>query len=260
MAGYATFSNFQELLEDFGTNYYGTSAGGTLNGIDVTSWQSAIDSSFNRINIQLDTIDRIPIVPIGTMKNGLYHSALIEWNVCDVIWNKLRSRHTPEYDGKLPEWMLGFGSRGKEIFNSILNDEISFETDTTNRGIGYPIPVTQVGVATFYSNWDSGFYNASDYARTYRIKITATTDGNLIGQPKFQLSLDDGYSYLVDTEAVTGTGWINLSTGLAFRWAPALSPGTFKQLELGDTWKISCIPLNVSHVNAGPKFRQFEVG
>ncbi len=261
MAGYATFTDFEEFLEAFGTNYYGTVAGGTLDGIDITSWQAAIDSSFNRMNTMLDTIDRIPMVPIGTMRTGVYHPALIEWNVSDVIFNKLRARHLPEYGDKLPDWMLQFGSRGKQIFNSILAGDIALDTDTTNRGIGSPISVSTKGVAAFYSNWETGFYRPSDFARTYRIKITGTNDGNLIGQARFQLSYDDGYSYSSDTEALTGTGWNTLDSGLAFRWAPYIGTlGTNLQLELGDTWKITCIPLNINHINSGPSFKQFAVG
>jgi len=158
---YATFSDFEQFFEGFGTNYYGTfvQQAGT-NAIDLTAWQSAIDSSYNRINTMLDSVDKVPVVPIGTnVKSGAYHPNLIEWNCCDVIFVKLRSRHAREFNNMLPDWMSSFGSRCMQILDSINCGNIALDTDTTSSGIGFPQRVVGINSkASFFTNWDSGFY------------------------------------------------------------------------------------------------------
>jgi|SRR5882672_6487834 len=244
---YAAISDTERFFEQFATSYYGSRIQpvGTLY-IDITSLQSDLESSYTRMNTYLDAINRIPIVPIGTnIKTGSYHPLLIEWNCCDTIYYKLKARHSQENAGKLPDWMEGFYRRGTQIFQDIANGYITLDTDTTNRGIGYPTIVARTGMATLYSNWDSGFYSGSDFAKQFRIKISDTSAGSNIGQAQFQYSEDDGVSYLAPNY-FTGTVWCVIHSGLQIRWAAGL--GTIAQLVVGDTWRIECIPVNMYHI------------
>jgi len=263
MSSYATYSDLDRFLEGFATHYYGNrnNPPGTV-VIDTTTLDGDLDASFNRINVLLDSIGRVPIVPVGTnVKTGYYHPHLIEWNAVDTIYNKLRSRHMTEFRDGIPDWMQNFATRANEIFNDIIAGKVVLDTDTTNRGIGYPVKVgTIVGVATFHSNWDSGFYTASDYPKIFRIKISGTTEGSAIGQAYFQISEDDGYSYDA-TESATGTTWISIKSGLNVRWEPAATLyGTQAQLSLGDTWQIRCVPMNVESINSMSRFKTFRRG
>lgn len=258
---YASFRDFETYLEGFGTNYFGTINENTgVLSIDTSSWQDAINQSYNRINSILDSIERIPIVPVGTQpRTGSYHPYLIEWNVCDTIFMKLKSRHSPEMNNALPLWMQEFGTRAQIILDEIVSGKISFSTDTVRTGINIPQKVSVVGFGTLFDNWDFGFYNASDYPKMFHIKITGTVDGNNIGQAKFKYSEDDGVSYC-ETETLTGTSWIDIKDGLQIRWQPAVISGTQVQLNLNDEWKIECTPTQVRTSGFKSTFRTFGRG
>ena len=256
---YATYLDLDRYLEGFATSYYGTlsQVAGTIT-IDFNTMQNDIDASYNKINSMLSSIQRIPIVPIGTNpKTGSYHPYLIEWNTMDSIYVKLRSRHAIEYGGALPQWMNDFGTRSMRIFDQIANGEIILDTDTSFHGIGYPIKLAGSGIATMYSNWDSGHYTSSDFQRTFRFKIVSTTNGSQIGQAEFKVSQDDGYSYLTDTW-VTATNWCDIQSGLNIRWSPGL--GTTDQLVIGDIWKVVCTPINILSVGRDTVFKTFGRG
>ena len=256
---YAQFSDFENYLEGFGTSYYGTrdNLTGSIS-INTTKFQSDMDNSFNRINSILMSIDRIPLVPVGTNpRSGSYHPYLVEWNVVDTIFSKLKARHLIELNGILPEWMNDFGSRCNAIISGLVSGKITLDTDTSNTGIGMAVRVAGSGIATMYTNWDSGFYNGSDYNRIFRIKVTDFSNGSRVGQSKFVVSGDNGYSY--DTALFdTGTSWVNIANGLQVRFAPGL--GTSDQFVYGDTWSVEVKPQNHNIVNRGPKFKRFSVG
>jgi len=258
---YVTLSDFERYFENFGTWYYGSRVLITGSIIIATStWQNDIDASYNKINNILDSYTRIPIVPVGTNpSNGSYHPFLIEWNACDTIYTKLKARHSREFNNELPQWMMDFATRGKAIFDDIVSGKITLDTDTTNTGIGYPQRVTgTLSKAGFYSNWDSGWYRGSDYKKIYHFKITDIAVGTKVGQAKFQLSLDDGYSF-EDTKNDTGTDWIDIEFGLKIRWTFPVSV-TETQLALNDEWKIECIPQDVRRSGFDTRFKQFARG
>lgn len=260
---YAVFADFNSYLEDFGTSYYGTRnyVTGSIS-IDTVAWNTDIQTSFNKINYMLDAVARIPMVPVGTSpKTGSYHPFLIEWNVCDVIYNKLKARHSQEYNNELPQWMKDYGSRGLQIFNDILSHKIVLDTDTSVTGIGYPQRISGGGMATLYSNWDSGFYRASDFPKRFRIRISGTNEGSRIGEAVFQVSYDGGFSYDED-DIRTGTEWVEVRDGLFVRWSPPFGTlvGTQSLLEIGDTWEILCTPANVRQTGFDSRFRTFSRG
>ncbi len=208
----------------------------------------------------MDAIGRIPIVPVGTNpKTGSYHPALIEWNCLDTIELKLKARHASEFRDKFPDWMDYYGSRRNAIFTDIVSGRIVLDTDTTTRGIGYPVPVTKLGFATLYTNWNFGFYRATDYPKIFHVRINGTADGNDIGEAEFEISEDDGYSYLATT-CDTGTNWIDMENGLWIRWSPGTLTGTRRQLEYHDEWKITCIPSNIRTVGYQSTFKTFGRG
>lgn len=259
---YASVEHLSRFLEDFGTLYYGTRQGTSLvfGTTEVANITADLEYSASKIDGYLMAFGRVPGVPIGTNpKNGSYSPFLIEWNAYDTIFQKLKSRHTLEFKGGYPDWILSFGSRAEKIMNSLACGEITLDIETSYTGIGYPSKVAQSGFATFYSNWNSGFYSKSDYPTTFRIKITGTSDGNEIGQTRFTVSSDDGYSW-DSVDNVTGTGWIDISAGLAVRWSPGTLTGTQRQIEYGDEWKISCTPVNMRTVTGGAQFKEFGRG
>lgn len=262
---YASIPELNRYLEDFATNYYGSLSGtanmGTFVGIATNVLQDDLDASYNKINTYLNSVGHIPLVPIGTsIKTGSYHPYLIEWNCVDTIYTKLTSRHAEEYRDGYPIWMMSFYGRGTSIFQSIVDRKITLDTDTPNRGIGIAQIVSKTGYGSLYTNWDSGYYTRSDFARTYRVKIVGTTDGNEIGQAKYIVSDDDGYSFWSGT-FLTGTQWdCSLSSGIEIRFAPGTKTGTKNQLEIGDQWKFDCIPVNTFNSGGEAKFTQFRRG
>ncbi len=258
---YANFTDCEKFLEGFGTNYFGT-YNETLGSLQINTigWQDAINSSFNNVNTILDSFQKIPIIPVGTQpRTGSYHSALVELNVCDMIFNKLKARHIQEFGGKLPDWMMYFGSRCSQIFDDIVNDKITFSTDTVRTGIGIPVKVTTNGFATFFSNWDFGFYSASDYPKTFRFKVTGTSDGNGLGQAKFRISEDDGISYQTN-DNIVGSSWICIKNGLEIRWQAGTTTGTQVQFELNDEWKVDCTPTQIRTSSYKSTFSRFGRG
>ena len=258
---YASIGHLNRYFENFATLYYGSQDNipGTMT-IGTAEIIADLTASFDRMNVMLDSIHRIPIIPIGTnVKSGSYNTFLIEWNCCDAIFEKLKARHIVEFQGRLPEWMMYFGTRCNEVFNSIVNGKIPLDTDTTNRGIGYPIAVTKTGYAAFYTNWDSGFYQRSDFSREYRVKVVGTANGNGIGQAIFQLSEDGGFNYF-DGTYTTGTVWVDLGYGLAVRWEHGTVTGSLGQVERNDEWKITCIPVNIKNVGYSSSYKTFGRG
>lgn len=258
---YASFPDFERFLEGFGTNYYGTykeTAGSVV--IDTTSWQSDIDFSYNNINTVLDSLGILPQVPVGTqVRTGSYHPSLIEWNALDVISTKLRARHIEEFNGKFPDWMNDFGSRCVAILEAIMSKKVAFSTDTTETGIGYPTKVTTNGYATFFSNWDWGFYEAADYPKMFHFRITSTNSGNGLGQSLFRISEDDGVSW-GSIDYTVGSSWICIKDGLEIRWGAGSLTGTQNQFEYGDEWKLQCTPTNVRTSTFPSRYRTFRRG
>ena len=262
MSSYATFADVERFFEGFATHYYGhkDNLAGTLQ-IYTGSLADDLSFSFNKINIELSSVGRVPIIPVGTnVKLGQYHPHLVEWNAVDTIFNKLKSRHAVEFRDGLPEWMMSFATRANQIINDIVLGRVSLDTDTTTYGIGYPVEISRVGRGTFYTNWDSGFYWKSDYPKVFRLKIFATTSGNEIGEAEFKSSDNDGYSWS-ETLSLTGTTWIHLEGGLDVRWEPAGTLyGTQAQVEYGDEYQIKCIPANVKVINRHSNFRRIKRG
>jgi hypothetical protein len=257
---YCEQNDFDTFFENFGIGYYGTQYYDSPNvSIATTIWQNDINASYNRLNVLLDAVDRIPIVPIGTsVKTGSYNPALVEMNVCDVIFTKLRARHMTEYQGNLPTWMRYFGSRVAEIYQSIVEGHIPLDLDTTNKGIGYPVIIAKSGKANFYTNWNSGFYSQSEFPKTYRFKIVGDT--GTIGVDKFQISYDDGYTWEAST-ITTDSGWIDIEYGLKIRWEVyGTLTGTQTQLCLNDEYQVACIPTNVKSIHAGAQVKEFRRG
>lgn len=257
---YASLRDLDRYFEKFATLYYGNvdNPAGTV-VIATTDLLEDVNVSFNKLNTILDGFQRIPIVPIGTnIKTGSYHPYLVEANACDTIYTKLQARHMTEYANGLPEWMRAFGSRVDSILSMIASGNIVLDTDTTNRGIGYPIRLSGTGVATLYTNWDSGFYEGSDYPKELRIKVTdATTVGSRVGEAYYKVSYDAGVSWETDNRT-TGTEWQHIESGLKIRWAPGL--GTSDQYVVGDEWKIDCIPVSIQHVSAPTTYKRFYRG
>lgn len=259
---YAAFADFEKYVESYGTNYYGTFSelAGTIT-INTSKWQDDIDFSYNNINTILDSIGKIPLIPVGTQpRTGSYHPALIELNVCDAIYRKFNSRHIQEMNGKLPDWMTWFGTRCMQIFDDIETEKISFSTDTIRTGIGIPVKIRTSGYATLHNNWDFGFYSASDYPKTFHIKITGTIDGNGFGQTKFKWSEDSGVTFLAVTEQTVGSLWINIANGLQVRWQAGSAIGTNNQFEYNDEWKIECVPTQVRTSGFRSTFNRFGRG
>ena len=257
--GYANRSDFERFVEGFGTLYYGTQSadGEGIVEIDINKFQSDIDASYNNINIKLDGVDRIPITPIGTQSNGSFNQYLIDWNCYDTIYTKLRSRHLMQFGDNLPDWIRQFGTMSNAIEKMIREGDVVFETDTTNKGIGYPIRVTGSSIAKFYSNWDTGFYQASDYPKEYHFKIYGTLNGTNPGQAIFRYSKDGGVSYL-SNDITTGTDWIAIDKGLEVRWGVIV--GTSAQLAINDEWSITCIPVNTISTGMSSNFKTFKRG
>lgn len=260
---YGTYLHFDQYLEGFATAYYGTKNElvGTVT-IDFTSMELDLSMSYNKLNSQLEGITRIPIIPIGTnSRNGSYNPYLIEWNICDTIFNKLRSRHFTEYQGKLPEWMLDFGKRCDDILDEIYSGKIVLETDTTNKGIGISQKVRTLGFATMFSNWDSGYYSGSDFEKTFHIKITGTTAGTGFDQAEFSVSDNDGYSYSTDKTKVSA-GWVSIQSGFCVRWSPPTGTltGTQNLFEYNDEWKVVCTPQNTRAISRKSISRRFGRG
>jgi hypothetical protein len=257
---YAAFEHLEKFFESFATLYYDTSGGVGSVVIGTTALQADLNFSADMLDQRLDAITRIPTIPLGTSsRTGSYNPFVVEWNACDTIFRKLKSRHALEFRGQYPDWILAFGSRCDWILSSILSGNIVLDTDTTNKGIGIPAKIAQTGWATFYSNWNDGFYRGSDFPKTYRIKVTGTLNGNEIGQARYSISSDGGYSWW-SSDALTGTTWCDIEDGLEVRWEPGTLTGTRKQIEYGDEWSILCTPASVSSIAAGVRFRSFKVG
>lgn len=257
---YASISDLNRYLENFATNYYGSRDGalGTI-AINLSLIQSDLNSSFEKINSMLDSLNIVPVIPVGTsLKTGSYNPFLVEWNCCDTIYNKLKSRHYSEFKEDFPSWMVEFGSRGLNIFTDIMNGKITLDMQTTEKGIGYPEKVRQSGVAQFHSNWDSGYYTASDYKKTFHFKITSLANGSSFGQARFRVSSDGGFTWNAQ-EFITGTNWIPIANGLEIRWSPVVS-GTMAQFGSADEWRVTCIPMNVISGGYSSRFKTFKVG
>lgn len=261
---YAQITDLNRFLENFGTNYYGSKENvlGTLT-IDTTTLQQDIDSAFDRINTMIDSIGRVPIVPIGTNVNtGSYHPYLIEWNCNETIFTRLKARHSTEYKDDLPKWMMSFKEKCDKILDDIVNGRIALDTDTTSRGIGYPITYGTFtrGYAKLFSNWDIGYYTSSDFPKTYNIRITGTDEGNTIGSAEYSISKDGGFNYESGTHK-TGTSWQHIEYGLQIRWGYGSVTGTLNQLELSQEWQITCIPVdNKKVVGNSSVFKRFGRG
>lgn len=256
---YAVFSHFETYLEQFGTRYYGVynEIAGTTT-IDTVQWQADIDAAFDKINNLLDSVPRIPFVPVGTMsRTGSYNPYLVEWNCVEAIYQRLRSRHAPEFADQLPQWIQDFGKRGQDIYNGIESERYILESDSSSQGIGYPIKVTVTGIGTFHTNWNFGLYHASDYTKEFRFRVTGTLGGNAIGQAVFQVSEDGGASFLPDVHT-TGTEWQEIRDGLMVRWQPGV--GTNNQLNINDEWKTTCVPSMVRNVGSPVRWKRFERG
>lgn len=261
MPSYATFADCERYLESFGTNYYGTSINGTIS-IDTTSWANDLEAAYDSINVQLSTIERVPIIPVGTsVSTGRFHPHLIEWNAVLAIYRKVYSRHAYEFRGNVPEWVSIFGSRAAQVFEDIAYGKVSLFTDVTWKGIGYPVPVTRVGRGTFYSNWNTGFYQYSANSKTYRFRVIGTTNGNLPGQAEFVVSHDDGYSWETGTRT-TGTAWIDIEYGLAVRWenTGTLYGGTQYQINRLDEYQITCVPPSMNAPRSRVEAKTFRRG
>lgn len=253
---YATYSDLNRYFEEFVERYYGTrnSKTDTID-IDYERLQTDIELSFQKINSLLEGIERIPVVPIGTNPfTGSYNPFLIEWNACDLIYNKLKSRHAIEYANELPEWITRYGSRCVEIYENILNERILFHTDTTNRGIGYPLKINQSGYAMFMSNWETGYYTGYQHTVNYRFRIVEV--GTTINDVYFVISKDDGYSFS-DERIQVATEWIDIEDGLRVRWQLY---GTGTQFVVGDEWKVVCIPTNYRQYGGKSRYKQFLIG
>lgn len=259
--GYAQIVDLNRYFENFATMYYGVEVGRSV-GIDVSGTSEIMTDlghSYDKINSMLESVGRVPIVPIGTMKNGKHHPHLVEWNCSDMIYTKLKSRHSYEFNGELPGWMTQFATRCKEIFGDIASERITFDFDNTKSGIGYPTEVIRVGRAQLVTNWDSGFYFGSDYQRNFRIKIDGTGASNSISDSTFKVSNDDGYSWTTLAEK-TGTDWVGIQTGFSVRWAYGSTSGSQVQLNIGDEWRITCTPASINKVSSNARFKTFSRG
>ena len=255
---YCAGEHFERILEGFATLYYGTQAGGTGTIEIATSvFESDINSSFNRINNVLDGFDRVQVVPIGTESNGSYNQALVDWNVLDTIYTKLVARHWIQLQGNMPDWMSEFGSRARKIECDIKDGYITFEVDTTQKGIGYPIRVAGTGASPFYSNWDTGYYEGSDFEKTFHFRINSVTDGTTPNKAQFIVSDNGGYSWW-DGTYTTGTDWASVKDGLQVRWG--YTTGTNPMLVVGDEWKINCVPVNKISQGQSSGYKTFRRG
>jgi len=258
MSSYCSGEHFERFVEGFATLYYGSQEGGT-GAIQIATTQllSDISSSYNKINNVLDGFDRVQVVPIGTESNGSYNQALIDWNALDVIYTKLVSRHWIQFQGNLPDWIAEFGSQAKRIEEQVREGYITFETDTTRKGIGYPIKLSGTPASRFFSNWDIGYYTGSDYEKEFHFKIIDTSEGTTPNTAKFVVSDNGGYSWWSGT-FVAGTAWTSIVNGLAVRWEYAV--GTLPMLTVGDSWRITCVPTNKLSQGQSSSYKTFGLG
>lgn len=258
---YCKLSDVNRYLENFQIQYYGTDATGS------TNLYADMESAYDRINEELDAIQRFKTIPIGTQADGKYPASLIEWNSKLTIWNKLKARHGKEWEEEAPRWIQDFSDDCDTLRSDIIVGNVVFQDELSLAESGIAIPTyagsyaTQSGLASFHSNYQVGKYRGSDFERYFRIAIDGTVNGNDIGKATFKWSMDDGVSS-EDTAVSTGTNWIGLTNGLAVRWEGTTLIGTQVQVDLGDAWRIRCVPMNIqAYGHSGiAKHKQFVRG
>lgn len=245
---YTSTQDLDTLLEGFVSRYYGSYIDGSEDITIGTQYSVDLANSFQQTNEWLSGVNHIKVIPIATQSDGNYpfNVRMLQGNL--MIYHRLLGAHYGEFSEGIPGWVRVYLSRANDIYTDIKSQRVVFTDDITQgeSGIGQGTFVSRTGVANLYTNWETGFYRAADFAKTYSIQIDGTTDGNNIGQSTFKWSKDGGISF-VGTNVDTGTTWIELEAGLSVRWEPI---GTGVQTSLGDRFDVRCIPANVG-VKAG---------
>ncbi len=238
---YCGTSDLNRLLESFVTEFYGTNGYG-----DSGTVYDDMQTTFKQLNEDLDSIGRFRTIPLGTQSDGLYPRWVIECQSNLIIYQKLRSRFLPEFQG-VPDWIKEFKESAKEIIQDVEDGSIVGldETSLGEQGISAPTS-TQTGVATFYNNFDdpSSPYTGEGVQRTYKIQIDSVSSGSSIGLATYKWSKDGGVSWEESSQS-TGTSWDSLENNIRICWQPYTSlAGTQVQLALNDYWTFVCTPTN----------------
>jgi hypothetical protein len=246
---YISGQDLDTALEGFITKYYGSNIDGAEEITIGTQYGVDMGNSYSQTNEWLSGVNHIKTIPFGTQSDGNYpyHVRMLQANL--MIYNRLKSAHYGEFDAGIPGWINTYLTRANEILSDIREQKAVFADDTTQgeSGIGIGTYVTHSGAANWYTNWETGFYWASDFAKTYSIVIDGTTGGNSIGDSTYKWSKNGGVSF-EETGQTTATTWTEVEAGLFIRWEPN---GTSNQLEYGDRFDVRCVPSNIAVKSGG---------
>lgn len=259
MTSYISEIDLNALLDGFKERYYGTYVD---DGEDVsygTNYDDDLLLSFNKANEFLYSVSHLKKVPLGTQSDGNYPYSVRALQANLMIYNRLKGRHYGEFTDGIPGWITVYQNNANDLMGDIRNSRVVFDEDVTQGESGISIGTwwTKNGTASMYTNWETGVYQASDFPRTYVIKINSTSAGNEIGQPTFTWSRDGGYSY-TGSSATTATHWVGVEGGLAVRWE-AVGTGTM-QIAYGDLYAVRCVPMNIPTKAGQVKFTTFKRG
>lgn len=240
---YVSTQDLDTLLENFVSKYYGSYIDGADDVTIGTQYSVDLSNSYQQANEWLSGVNSIKTVPIGTQSDGNYpfNVRMLQGNL--MIYHRLLGAHYGEFSDGIPGWIRVYLNRANDIYSDIKNMRVVFADDITQgeSGIGQGTFVSRSGMANWYTNWETGYYRASDFAKTYSVRIDGTLSGNSIGQSTFKWSKDGGASF-IGTSIVTATTWTELEEGLKIRFEPI---GTGNQLEFGDRFDIRCVPMNI---------------
>lgn len=261
MTTYCGQQDLDSLLEGFTNKYYGTFLNDDPDSFAIgTQFYADLGFSFDETNEWLSAISSIKQIPIGTMPtSGLFplHVRMLQANL--TIYARLKSKHYGEFVNGIPSWISTYITRAREILSDIKNQNVVFETDIYQgeSGIGVGSFTAKAGLANWYTNWETGVYQGSDFSRNYVIQIDGTTAGQQIGTATFKYSNDNGVTWAT-MGVPTNTNWTDVENGLWMRWE-AVGTST-AQLSIGDSFSVRCVPINIPVKSGGLRQITFRRG
>lgn len=260
MTSYIGIADLDFVLDNFVSRYYGSFTDDDPEQPFIgTQFYLDLHSSFDQTNEILSSIPSIKQVPVGTQVGGNYphHVRMLQSNL--MVWNRLRNKHYAEFTDNYPGWINAFKNTADGMIVALRKQQAIFADDTSygEAGIGIGTFTSKTGVANWYSNWETGFYRASDYPKTYVVQIDGTTSGNVIGSATFKWSKNGAFTW-EDELQETSSEWVELEDGLAIRWEN-VGTGTM-QLSVGDRFEVRCTPQNVPQKGGGLRFTTFKRG
>lgn len=257
---YIGIADLDFVLDGFVSKYYGTFLDDDTENFAIgTQFYLDLHSSFDQTNEILFSIPSIKQVPVGTQSGGNFphHVRMLQANL--MVWGRLRNKHYAEFTDNYPGWINAFKNTADSMIVSLRKQHAIFLDDTSygESGIGIGSFTAKTGLANWYTNWETGFYEASDYPKNYIVQIDGTSEGNSVGDSTYKWSKNGGFTW-EDEGIDTGTSWQELESGLAVRWE-TVGTGTL-QLAIGDRFEVRCVPQNVPQKGGGIKFTTFKRG